>query len=416
LKEMKLTGNGIVAQSGGPTPVINNSVYGVIRQWLRLKGTGTLYGAFYGIKGVLQENFVDLSSQPEEIIEKFKYTPGAALGSCRYKLQEEDYFKLLQVFIKLNIRYFFYIGGNDSMDTADRVNRLAVREGYPLNVIGIPKTIDNDLPFTDHCPGYGSAARYLATTVLETGIDLKMLINNTRVAILEVMGRNAGWLTAATALARREEGDVPHLLCLPEVPFNEDNFAAEVEKIYRERGYVYIAASEGLVDQEGNYLTASNSRDSFGHVQLGGLAGTLKELVEKNTGLKARCNIPGTTQRSAMHLAARTDAEEACMVGEEAVKLAAAGKSGLMVTLIREGEEEYRCLTGSIELGKVANKEKKLPAEWIAASDFDVTDDFINYVRPLINGEVEIPTKNGLPDYVDLQPERSPIHEKQPTV
>ncbi|MDO9534323.1 MAG: 6-phosphofructokinase [Bacillota bacterium] len=399
---MKLLGNGIVAQSGGPTPVINNSVCGVIQEWLKAKCTGTLYGALYGIKGVLQEDFVDLSSQSSEIIEGLRYTPGAALGSCRYKLKEEDYYKLLRIFKQHNIKYFFYIGGNDSMDTANRVHQLALSDNYPLKVIGIPKTIDNDLPFTDHCPGFGSAAKYLATTVIETGIDLKGLVNNSRVVILEVMGRNAGWLAAATALARREEAGAPHLICLPEVPLNKGKFLSEVERLYREIGYVYIVASEGLVDEKGDYLFAASCKDSFGHVQLGGLAGSLKAFIENETGIKARCNVPGTTQRSAMHLASFTDAEEAYMVGAEAVKLASGGRSGLMVTLTRADEDDYRCLTGNVELGKVANVEKKIPAEWISGSGHDVTSEFINYVSPLIRGEITVPIKNGLPNYVNL--------------
>lgn len=402
---MKLQGNGIVAQSGGPTAVINNSVCGVTEEWIKKSSKGgILYGGIHGIKGILGEDLLELSSLPQEKIKGLRYTPGAALGSSRYKLQEEDYHRLLQVFQKRNIRYFFYIGGNDSMDTADRVHRLALRENYPLIVIGVPKTIDNDLPYTDHCPGYGSTAKYLAATVMETGIDLKGLITNRRVTILEVMGRNAGWLAAATALAKKDQADVPHLIYLPEVPFYKDKFLEDVERIYRELGYVYVVASEGIKDENGNYVVnTGSSRDSFGHVQLGGLAGTLKELVEKETGIKARCNIPGTTQRSAMHLASRTDAEEAYMVGAEAVRLAAEGKSGLMVTLVREGENgSYRCLPGNVELNKVANLEKKMPLDWITPDRNFVTPEFLKYVAPLIHGEISIPIKNGLPDYVNL--------------
>jgi 6-phosphofructokinase len=400
---MKLQGNGVVAQSGGPTAVINNSVSGVTQEWIKNNDKGILYGGVHGLKGILDEDLIELSSQPKAVIEGLKYTPGAALGSSRQKLQEEDYHKLLLVFKKRKIRYFFYVGGNDSMDTAERVHRLALQEKYPLKVIGVPKTIDNDLPHTDHCPGYGSTAKYLATIVLETGIDLKGLITNSRVTILEVMGRNAGWLAGATALAKKEQMDVPHLVYLPEVPFLKEKFLEDVERIYRELGYVYVVASEGIKNENGEYVVATNSsRDSFGHVQLGGLAGTLKDLVEKETGIKARCNIPGTTQRSAMHLASRTDAEEAYMVGAEAVRLAAAGKSGLMVTLVRKGNNGYRCLPGSIELHKVANVEKKVPLEWITPDANYVTPEFLKYVAPLVHGQINIPTKNGLPDYISL--------------
>lgn len=401
---MKLQGNGLVAQSGGPTAVINNSVCGVIQEWLSRDMSGTLYGGLYGLKGVLDEDFIALSSQREAVIEGLKYTPGAALGSSRYKLRENDYHRLLQVFKRRNIKYFFYIGGNDSMDTAERIHRLALNDDLSLRVIGIPKTIDNDLPHTDHCPGYGSTAKYLATTVMETGLDLKGLITNSRVTILEVMGRNAGWLAAATALAKKDPHDAPHLIYLPEVPFDKGKFIGDVRNVYRELGYVYVVASEGLVDAQGEYMMAANSsRDSFGHVKLGGLAGTLKELVEKETGLKARCNVPGTTQRSSMHFASRTDAEEAYMVGKEAVRLAVGGKSGLMVTLLREDGKGYRCWPGSVGLGKVANVEKKVPLTWVTPTGNYVTEKLIEYAAPLVYGEVTIPTRGGLPDYINFE-------------
>lgn len=399
---MKLKGNGVVAQSGGPTAVINSSVCGVIQEWLKSEGMEKLYGAIHGIKGVLEEDFIDLSSLETKTIEGLRYTPGTALGSSRYKLKEEDYFKLIQIFKKLNIRYFYYIGGNDSMDTANKVDQLAVRENYEMRVIGIPKTIDNDLPFTDHCPGYGSASKYLATTVMETGIDLQGLITNNRVTILEVMGRNTGWLAAATALAKRHEDDAPHLIYMPEVSFEKEKFFTDVEEVYRKLGHVYIVASEGLVDKKGNYLFAESSRDSFGHVQLGGLAETLKTLLENEMGLKVRCNILGTSQRSAMHFASRTDAEEAYMVGVEAVKSSIQGKSGIMIALVRKDTDDYCCGTVGVELSKVANVEKKVPLAWINSSGNFVNNTFLQYARPLIKGEVPIPIKNGLPDYINL--------------
>ncbi|HHX88112.1 MAG TPA: diphosphate--fructose-6-phosphate 1-phosphotransferase, partial [Firmicutes bacterium] len=300
-----------------------------------------------------------------------------------------------------NIRYFFFIGGNDSMDTASKVNRLALQENYEMRVIGVPKTIDNDLPFTDHCPGYGSAAKYLAATVMETGIDLESLITSNRIVILEAMGRNAGWLTAAAALARREQDDAPHLIYLPEISFNENQFIEDVEKVYRELGYAYIVASEGLKDSRGRYIFTGKGQDSFGHARLGGLGDTLKGLIEQSMGVKVRSLNLGTAQRSAAHYVSRTDAGEAYLVGQQAVKLALNGRSGLMVTLVRD-QADYNCRTGSVELSRVANVEKKLPPEWISSSGNDVTGEFIRYARPLIQGEVILPCKDGLPDYARL--------------
>lgn len=399
---MKLWGNGIVAQSGGPTAVINNSVSGVIRAWNEQGSDGRLFGAMHGIKGVLEENFVDLSSQNGDFVERLRYTPGAVLGSCRYKLQEEDYLKLLRIFQKEEIRYFFYIGGNDSMDTANKVNRLAQQEGYELYVMGIPKTVDNDLPFTDHCPGFGSAAKYLATTVMETGIDLKGLLMSKSVTIMEVMGRNAGWLAASTALARRREDDGPHLIYLPETPFESGKFLADVMSVYSTYGHVYVVASEGLVNKNGDYIFTAKGKDSFGHSMLGGLADALKNLVEKEIGIKVRCNILGTAQRAAAHLASATDANEAYMTGVEAVKMAARGCSGFMVTLERAGGDNYMCFPGSIELERVANVEKKIPRDWINEAGNGVRDVLVDYIRPLIQGEMSIPLRDGLPDFVCL--------------
>jgi ATP-dependent phosphofructokinase / diphosphate-dependent phosphofructokinase len=394
-------GNGLVAQSGGPTAVINSSVCGVVQGWQKVN-SGSLYGALYGIMGVLEESFIDLTKQSSSIIEGLKNTPGAALGSCRYKVKSEtDYHQLLSVFKKHDIRYFFYIGGNDSMDTADTVNRLAQAEGYEMKVIGIPKTVDNDLPFTDHCPGYGSAAKYLATVVLNTGIDLNSLITTNSIVVMEAMGRNTGWLAAASALAKSQENDPPHLICLPEVPFYRERFLIDVSEKYRDLGCLYIVASEGLVDENGRYLLAKDDLDSFGHVQLGGVADALKALIEKELELKVRCNVLGTVQRSAMHFASKVDAEEAYLVGQQAVALAVRGESGQMVTLERV-EEDYLCKTGSIELYRVANVEKKMPPEMISTNGFGVNDIFIHYARPLIRGEISLSTKNGLPQYVSL--------------
>jgi 6-phosphofructokinase 1 len=384
--------------------VINNSLAGAIEAAYRSEAIGEIYGARNGIMGILAENFIDLRREDASTIQGLRFTPGAALGSCRYQLKKkEDYNKLLAVFRKFNIRYFFYIGGNDSMDTAHKVNQLAQEEGYELRVIGIPKTIDNDLPLTDHCPGYGSAAKYLATIVLEMGIDIKSIVTSTKVAIVEAMGRNTGWLAAATALARRAPGEAPHLIYLPEVAFDLETFMTDVEKAYRQYGTVLVVVSEGLVDKNGNYIFNDTATvDVFGHQRLGGVGQFLLNKIEAELKIKGRVILPATSQRSAMHLASRTDAEEAYNVGRVAVEEALRGASGHMVAIKRLKGEEYRCTYELVKLDEVANREKKVPRAWINEAGNDVTMDFINYARPLIQGEVNIPYHNGLPAYVNL--------------
>lgn len=402
---MSLQGNAVVAQSGGPTAVINNSVCGVVQEWLKSEPPGKLYGALFGIRGVLEDNLLDLGRQPAHIIEGLRYTPGAALGSSRYRLaKEEDFARLLDAFKKHNIRYFFYIGGNDSMDTADRINRFADGVNYGIRVIGIPKTIDNDLPGTDHTPGYGSAAKFLAATVSETGLDLKGLVTSNRIVVLEAMGRNAGWLTAAAALAKREECDAPHLIYLPEVSFDRERFLKEVAGIYREYRFAYIVASEGIRLSNGRYVYAGGEKDPFGHVRLGGLADTLKELIEEELGVNVRGISLGTLQRSAAHFASKTDADEAYAVGAAAVQAALRGETDMMITLLRdETAGFYRCFTGTAPLSDVANVEKKVPAEWIASTGSYLQDAFLKYAHPLIDGQVSPVFRNGLPDFVHLQ-------------
>ncbi|MDD2568202.1 MAG: 6-phosphofructokinase [Clostridia bacterium] len=399
-----LKGNAIIAQSGGPTAVINNSVCGVVERWLSVDAPGKIYAGLHGIKGILDENIIDMSKQDKAIIHGLRYTPGAGIFSCRYKVTDSDQEKLVEICKKYDIRYFFYNGGNDSMDTAHKMMLAAEAAGYEMYVIGVPKTVDNDLPFTDHCPGFGSAAKYLAATVMETGIDLQSVSTKNKVTILEAMGRNAGWLTAAGALAKRRPEDAPHLVYLPEVPFYIDKFLADVEKLYNELGYAYVVASEGIVDDKGNYIAAGGTIDAFGHAQLSGAGEALKNIVEHELGIKARCNTLGTAQRSAMHFASLTDVNEAYMSGAKAVDLALAGVSGVMVSLECKREPEYVCRTGTVPLGKVANIEKKVPLDWIVKEGNNVTKDFIKYARPLIMGEVNLPIKDGLPDYVHIDP------------
>lgn len=398
---MALKGNAIVAQSGGPTAVINNSVCAVIQKWGKI-ADGTLYGGVSGIKGILEGNIIDLGQQDPELVAGLRYTPGAGIFSCRYKVSEADQEKMVEIFKKLNIRYFFYNGGNDSMDTAHKTYLAAQAAGWEMSVIGIPKTVDNDLPYTDHCPGYASAAKYLATTVRETGIDLESVSTKNKVTILEAMGRNAGWLTAAGVLAKRRPEEAPHLIYLPEVPFYKDKFLVDVERVYKNLGYVYVVVSEGIADEKGNYCFTGGSVDAFGHAQLSGAGDSLKGLIEAELGIKARCNTLGTAQRSAMHFASLCDANEAYMVGEAAVEMADAGMNGVMVTIERIAEQPYQSIAGTVELSKVANVEKKIPFSWINTEGNYVTKDFINYARPLIEGEIEIPMKDGLPEYVSL--------------
>ncbi len=409
-----LQGNAVIAQSGGPTAVINSSVCGAVQTWLAAENRpGTIYAAISGIKGFFDEELLDLAEQPAEVIAGLRWTPGAGLFSCRYKVSEEEYPRLVEICKKYNIRYFFYNGGNDSMDTCNKMSLAAEKLGYEMRVIGIPKTVDNDLPITDHCPGFASAAKYLAATVMETGIDLASVATKNKVCIIEAMGRNAGWLTAAAALAKRTPDEAPHLIYLPEVPFDTEQFLKDVQAVYDRLGYCFVVASEGIMDKDGNYIAADGRVDAFGHAQLSGAGETLKNLVEERLGLKARCNTLGTAQRSAMHFASKTDSDEAYATGVKAVELALAGQTGLMVTLDRAPGEEYKCTLGAAPLGEVANVEKKVPREWVNAEGNYVTEEFIKYCRPLIEGEVSVPMRGGLPDYVALNMQLGRVDQGQ---
>ena len=413
--------NAIVGQSGGPTAVINASAAGVIQEAIKSGKIGRVLGAINGILGVLKEDLFDISAEKPETIEALKRTPSAAIGSCRYKLKsleksKADFERVLDVFKAHNIRYFFYAGGNDSMDTADKVNKLAADSGYELVCIGIPKTVDNDLAYTDHCPGYPSVAKYVATCAMEAGRDTEALYTTDTCTILEVMGRDAGWIAAATGLAARTPEDAPHLIYMPEAAFSFDKLVNDVKEVLKELGRVFIVAGEGLKDEKGNYITADTgafSRDSFGHVQLGGVADMLKAVIEKEVGIKARFNKLGTNQRSAMHFASLTDVNEAYMCGQMAVRYALQGENGKMVTLIRQEGPEYKCTTGLVELEKVANGEKKVPPEYINDKGNHITDAMRDYVRPLVKGEAPITIgDDGLPVFMRF--ERKPIEKKLP--
>jgi len=386
-----MKGKAVVGQSGGPTAVINSSLAGVIQEALRHSEIEAIYGAINGIKGVLEEEFVDLGQEPAEVLEGLRRTPGAALGSIRYKVKEGDYERILQVFKAHNIRYFFYIGGNDSMDTAMKLDSLAKETGYELRVIGIPKTIDNDLAYTDHCPGYGSAARFVAMAVRDSGWDTRAMRVNSPVKIVEIMGRNAGWLAGAAALAKEREDDPPHLIYVPERPLSKDKLLKDVEEAYRRYGYVVIALSEGVVNERGEPFGgefAPKEVDAFGHVLKGGASDAAASIIKAELGLSTRIDKPNYLYRSFSLAVSEVDREEAYEVGRVAVIAALAGETGKMVTLIREPGPVYRSTTGLVELEKVANVERYLPDDFINGDGNFVTEAFIEYARPLIGGDL----------------------------
>ncbi|MGB2819676.1 MAG: 6-phosphofructokinase [Phycisphaerae bacterium] len=408
-----LKGKAVVAQSGGPTAVINASACGVIQTALAAPEVFTgVYGAMNGILGVLQEELYDLAREDPAEIDRLKRSPSSALGSCRHKLKDldtsrADYERILEVFKAHDIRYFFYIGGNDSMDTASKLGQLARQTDYELIAVGVPKTIDNDLACTDHCPGYGSVAKFNAASVMEAGLDTEALWTHDTTTVHEVMGRNAGWIAAATGLARRSEQDAPHIILLPEVPFIVDEFVEAVRRCLKKYNGCFIACGEGSKTPDGRYLGEAGgefAKDAFGHTQLGGAAETVRAIIESRVGVKCRTNRPGTAQRNAMHFAARTDAEEAYLVGQKAVEAAMKGVHGKMVTLERiDDGGRYGCTTGLADLDEVANGEKKLPPEYIDETGFGVTEAFRAYATPLILGEAEIEIgEDGLPVYARL--------------
>jgi 6-phosphofructokinase 1 len=399
-----MKGKCIVAQSGGPTAVINASACGVIQEALKSAQITGVYAAYNGILGIMNEELFDLGKEDPADIEGLRSTPAAALGSCRYKVKtEEDYRTILNVFKKHDVRYFFYIGGNDSMDTADKVNRLALKEGYEFRAMGVPKTVDNDLAFTDHCPGYGSVIKYLAAMVMEAGRDTEALYTTDTVNVIEAMGRNAGWIAAGTALAKRSEEDAPHIILLPEVPFDPVRFKARVKHYLDTIKRCVIVVSEGTRYPDGSYIAEQKgefAKDAFGHTQLGGAANFIKSFVEHELKVKARFAIPSTVQRAGMHFASLADSQEAYLTGQTAVRLAVAGESGKMVTLVRDGTAPYSCSTGLADLSAVANGEKLFPREWIGEDGYSVTDEFIKYARPLIMGEVPLEMEGGLPRFI----------------
>ncbi len=407
-----LKGACMFAQSGGPTSVINASAAGVFIEALQQENITAVYGAAHGIKGVLDEQFYDMSKEDMKELELLKYTPSSALGSIRYKLKDAevddtDYKRIVEVFKKYNVRYFFYNGGNDSMDTCNKISKYMQKSGWDCNVIGVPKTIDNDLYGTDHCPGYASAAKYIATTIMEVNLDAKVY-NTPMVCIIEAMGRNAGWLTAAAALAGYK-GLGADLIYLPEVAFDIDKFVEDVKNVCAKNGNKCIAVvSEGIHDKDGKLIceliaSSTVARDSFGHAQLGGVATTLANLVKEKTGFKTRGIELSLMQRCGAHLASKVDVEETFAAGREAVKAAVAGETDKMVIYERAEGEEYKCNYKLMPLELAANTEKTVPLEWIINDGTYVSEEYVKYALPLIQGDAKAPLEDGLPRFAKLK-------------
>jgi 6-phosphofructokinase 1 len=402
----ELVGNCLIGQSGGPTAVINASVAGVVAEALNHACIEEVYGSLNGVLGLLNEDFVDLAAESQQAIRGLRYTPGAALGTCRAKLKKPaDYDRVLEVFKAHNIRYYFHIGDADSQETAAKLGELAKAAAYDLRVIGIPKTIENDMPATDHCPGYGSALKFIGATVKELALDADAMGQGDLVTIVEVMGRNTGWLAAGASLAKRRDhpSDPPHLVYLPEVPFTNEKFLDDVRRVLKREKHCVVVAGEGLVDKDGNYVSVETSAtDTAGHAQLGGVGEFMKDLVESQVGAKARVARLGVSQRAAAHLASKTDADEAFLVGQAAVKAAVNGETDKLVTLVRGDGDNYTCETGLSALADVVGNLKKLPKEWVNEDGVSLNFQFFRYATPLIQGEVAVPYDNGLPAYARL--------------
>ncbi|MDB6114226.1 MAG: pfp 1 [Lacunisphaera sp.] len=401
----ELVGNCLIGQSGGPTAVINASVAGVIAEALNNSCIEEVYGSLNGVLGLLNEDFVDLAAESQQAIRGLRYTPGAALGTCRVKLKKPaDFERTLEVFKAHNVRYYFHIGDADSQESAAKISELAKAQAYDLRVIGIPKTIENDMPATDHCPGYGSAIKYIAATVKELSLDAEAMGQGDLVTVVEVMGRNTGWLAAGASLAKRRDhpNDPPHLVYLPEVPFANDKFIEDVRRVLKREKHCVVVAGEGLVDKDGNYVAVEGGANE---AQLGGVGEFMKDLIESQMGVKARVARLGVTQRAAAHLASKTDADEAFLVGQAAVKAAVAGETDKLVTLVRGDGDNYTCETGLSALSDVVGNLKKLPPEWVNEDGVSLNFQFFRYATPLIQGEVTVPFDNGLPAYAKLHKE-----------
>ena len=399
--------NIIVAQSGGPTAAINASLVGVIRGAKNSNSYDNIYGALHGISGVMNEDFIDLTQLGEEELNKIYYTPACYLGSCRYKMPSLDegtevFEKVFEILRKKEVSAFFYIGGNDSMDTISKLAAYGKKIGSDIRFAGVPKTIDNDLVMIDHTPGYGSAAKFIAQSMLEMAHDTA-IYEVQCVTIVEIMGRNAGWLTAAAALARNEYSDIPQLIYLPEVPFDIDRFVEDVREELKKTRNVVVAVSEGIKNADGEYISATSAvSDKFGHAQLSGAGKCLEGIIKDRLNIKCRSVELNILQRAAAHSASKTDLDESMSLGEKAVEYALEGNSGFMPLLVRTSDEPYAYSYEIGMLSDIANKEKQVPTEWITESQNDVKPELVSYMKPLILGEVSIEYKNGLPSYMEI--------------
>ncbi len=402
--------NILYAQSGGVTPVINATACGVIETARSNRDRiGKVYAGKDGIIGILREELIDTSRERKSNITALRYTPGGAFGSCRYKLKsieesKREYERLIEVLRAHDIGYFFYNGGGDSADTAYKVSQISKKTGFPVQCIGIPKTIDNDLPITDNSPGFGSVAKYVAVSIMEASLDVEsMASSSTKVFVLEVMGRHAGWIAAAAGLVAREEGDPPHVILFPEVPFKQREFLKKVKHAVENYGYCSIVVSEGVRNTRGQFLADAGTRDAFGHAQLGGVAPVVANLVREKFGYKYHWAVSDYLQRSARHIAAKVDVDQAYAVGEAAVKFALEGKSGVMPIIKRVSNNPYRWKIGEAPLSRVANREKKMPKSYITADGMGITPAARRYLAPLIRGEDYPPyDRDGLPKYAKM--------------
>jgi len=402
--------NAFYAQSGGVTAVINASACGVIETARKHKNKiARVYAGRNGIIGALTEDLIDTSRESARAIAALRHTPAGAFGSCRHKLKglEEsraEYERLIEVFKAHDIGYFFYNGGGDSQDTAYKVSQLGRKMGYPITCIGIPKTVDNDLPITDNCPGFGSVAKYVAVSIREAAFDVaSMAKTSTKIFVLEVMGRHAGWIAAAGGLAAEKEGDAPHIILFPEVRFNKTQFLARVKQTVEKFGYCAIVVSEGVRDRSGRFLAEAGGTDAFGHAQLGGVAPVIAEMIKQRHGYKYHWAVADYLQRAARHIASKTDVEQAYAMGAAAVKFALAGKNAVMPAIIRTSDNPYRWKIGEARLASVANREKMMPKGYITRDGFGITAKCRTYLQPLIRGEDYPPYKDGLPQYVELK-------------
>jgi ATP-dependent phosphofructokinase / diphosphate-dependent phosphofructokinase len=402
--------NAFYAQSGGVSAVINASAWGVIETAQRQRRhIGKIYAGRHGIIGALTEDLIDVGRESPATLRGLRYTPAGAFGSARFKLKgleqnRAEYERLIEVFRAHDIGYFFYNGGNDSMDTALKVSQLSASLGYPITCVGVPKTVDNDLPHTDCCPGFGSVAKYVAVSTREAGLDVaSMARTSTKVFVLEVMGRHAGWIAAAAGLAGRKPEEPPHVILFPEIPFDQPRFLAKVKQSVEACGYCVVVVSEGAAYPDGKFLADAGTRDAFGHTQLGGVAPVVANLVREAHGYKYHWAVADYLQRAARHIASKVDVEQAYAVGKAAVELAVRGVNAVMPTIVRKSSRPYRWSIGAVPLAEVANQEKKVPAEYISADGFAITAACRRYLEPLIAGEDYPPYRDGLPDYVRIK-------------